>query len=394
MTLLSRAAELLGDDERRAALLCDLGDALAERGSFAEASATLTEAAELAAASGDQHVRDLAELQLAPLRSVSGTEGKAGGQLNEAVAVATEIADAARDRGDDLVLAAALALASQFTFFLGRAAEAEKVAALAHEVAVRAGDHKAQDRILAWQAVANTHGPAPVKDGLAFCEELSHSPRIMLRSFGKLFHASLTATTGDFDAARAEADAALAELEDVGMLVLRGGGAGSRSRIEWLAGDDVAGERVLREGWELLGSLAETGFRSSVGGLLAETLLRQGRLEEAESILAEVDAISQPDDVEPQVRQRFVRGGILARRGDLDGGIALVHEAVDLAARTDYFDVRTDALLALADVLALAGRNAEAADAVAEARVVFEQKGHVVGVRRAQRLLEELGAPA
>src|SRR2546430_5155414 len=57
-----------------------------------------------------------------------------------------------------------------------------------------------------------------------------------------------------------------------------------------------------------------TLFRS-----LAEALVRTGRDGEAEQVLDVAAECAQLDDIDPQVRLRAVRAGILARRGDLAG---------------------------------------------------------------------------
>jgi tetratricopeptide (TPR) repeat protein len=399
VSLLSRATTLLpAGDELRRGLLPELADALSHQGKLDEAAKVVAEALELSAAAGDQHVEAqarLLDLSLLAFRQelVPEEDGLPGASvLRDAIVVARGIADDARHRADAQVEAAALGVVARSTLFLGRAAEAEEVAADAHELAVRAGDRKLQDEIRSWWVVAKVHGPAPVADGIAFCAEACRSPNLQLRTFGALFGALLKAMAGEIDTARAESDQALAVFEEFGLELLRGGGAISRGQIEVLVGDVNAAERELRYGWDLLGALGETGFRATVGGLLAQTLLLQDRLDEADALLTELGAFVHRDDIEPQMRRRAVRAGILARRGAAEDAVAVAREAVRLAEQTDY-DLRADALVALADVLALSGSRDEAAAAVEQAFTLHEQKGNVVGAAAAKRLLEELQAP-
>jgi hypothetical protein len=100
------------------------------------------------------------------------------------------------------------------------------------------------------------------------------------------------------------------------MEVRRLGSAMEAGPIELLAGDLQAAVEQLREGYDGLGRLGETGFRSTVGTLLAEALERLGRDEEAETVLRECEAIARRDDFDPQARMRFVRARMLARQGD------------------------------------------------------------------------------
>ena len=68
----------------------------------------------------------------------------------------------------------------------------------------------------------------------------------------------------------------------------------------------------------------------------------------------------------------------------------LAREAVSLLEGTDVLAVRADALLDLADVLVVSGRSAAAGPVAAQARELYERKGHLVGVDVAERLLASL----
>lgn len=163
--------------------------------------------------------------------------------------------------------------------------------------------------------------------------------------------------------------------------------------MELNPGDLPAAERELRIGFDRLGELGETGFRSTMGTLLGETLVLQGRDDEAEDVLAIVDEVVLRDDVDPQVRMRSVRARILARRGELDAAERLARDAVALAARTDYLVLHGNALLALADVLRRAGAEDGAAAALREALALFERKENVPLTERTRALVAQ-AAPA
>jgi hypothetical protein len=62
-------------------------------------------------------------------------------------------------------------------------------------------------------------------------------------------------------------------------------------------------------------------------------------------------------EVDPQVRSRMVRARILAGADQLDEAEGLAREAVARAAETDMLNLRGEALLNLAEVLARAGKN-------------------------------------
>jgi tetratricopeptide (TPR) repeat protein len=181
---------------------------------------------------------------------------------------------------------------------------------------------------------------------------------------------------------------------ELGMEMRRFGSAMEGGQIELLAGDAQAAVERLREGYDGLGRLGETGFRSTVGTLLADALERLGRDDEAEMVLRECEEISQRDDFDPQARLRSVRARILARRGDLVEAERLAREAVAIMAPTDYLDNQGHAYVALADVLAARGRADDATQALAEAAALFERKGDVVSAARAHDQLAALRTQA
>ncbi len=128
---------------------------------------------------------------------------------------------------------------------------------------------------------------------------------------------------------------------------------------------------------------------STAAVMLARALVEQGRLDEAERFSRIGEETAAVDDVVTQVEWRYVRSKVFARQGDLAGGEALAREAVVLAERTDFLELHADALLGLAEVLALAGRADEGRPAIEQAIRLFERKGSVLGVERARALLSE-----
>ena len=86
----------------------------------------------------------------------------------------------------------------------------------------------------------------------------------------------------------------------------------SSGRVELLAGDAAAAERELRRGYDYFSRLGERYLLSSVAGLLAEALGAQGRLDEAEALSRETEALAAEDDVEAQTLWRSTRAKVLA----------------------------------------------------------------------------------
>ncbi len=94
-----------------------------------------------------------------------------------------------------------------------------------------------------------------------------------------------------------------------------------------------------------------------------------------------------------QVRLRAGRAKLHARRGELDAAAAEARAAVELAERTEYVDLRGDALLALGEVLQLTGRDEEGLAAIAAAQELWEAKGNVAWAMRAQTLRGRVDLP-
>ncbi|HEY3206115.1 MAG TPA: hypothetical protein VGJ58_04105, partial [Gaiellaceae bacterium] len=82
---------------------------------------------------------------------------------------------------------------------------------------------------------------------------------------------------------------------------------------------------------------------------------------------------------------------LLARRDLLAEGEKLAREAARLAESTDALNRRGDVMLALGEVLRLAGRADEAGECVENAIAMYERKGNVAAAGSARA---KLGEPA
>jgi tetratricopeptide (TPR) repeat protein len=160
--------------------------------------------------------------------------------------------------------------------------------------------------------------------------------------------------------------------------------------VEMLAGDPAAAEWHLRRGYGALEEAGETGGLSTMAALLANAVYTQGRYEEAERYTRISEETAARNDYFSQILWRSVRAKAFASDGRLADGEQLAREAVTLAEATDDIDFHGDALMALADVLCLAERPAEAIPVIKEALRLFEQKGNVVSAGKARSLVAEV----
>jgi tetratricopeptide (TPR) repeat protein len=93
-------------------------------------------------------------------------------------------------------------------------------------------------------------------------------------------------------------------------------------------------------------------------------------------------------------RWREVRAKVLARRGEFELAETVAREAVAMMEQTDSTGSQADAWFALAEVLKLADRDEEAAEAAARAADLYERKGIVPKVTRARELRTSLASTA
>jgi len=178
---------------------------------------------------------------------------------------------------------------------------------------------------------------------------------------------------------------------DAGLLMSAGGMSLGESQVEFAAGDNAAGEAVLREGLELLERIGDRAYYPTVALSLAKCLYDQECYEEVGRLCEAARGITGDDDLINFVELHGLEGGLLARRGSHDEAGEQARRAVELAETTDFFETRAWARLMLAETLALAGRMAEATEPAAQALAIYEVKGDVTGAARARERLTGLG---
>jgi hypothetical protein len=119
-----------------------------------------------------------------------------------------------------------------------------------------------------------------------------------------------------------------------------------------------------------------------------KVLVEREQLEEADEFVGRAAEWAPKDQLIQQARGRAAREHTLAWHQHPDAE-ALAREAVGLADSTDFLDLRGDCL---ADVLRRTGREAGAAEALAEALRLCERKGNVVSADRVRALPGPLSA--
>jgi ATP/maltotriose-dependent transcriptional regulator MalT len=181
------------------------------------------------------------------------------------------------------------------------------------------------------------------------------------------------------DARRAEQR--LAEAREI--LGAVGGLTASVAHLEaWvhlLLGRPERAETALRADLE---SAPEGAGRATTAALLAEALVAQGRIDEADALCRQAEEAAATEDAQTQTIWRASAARILAAQGRSADAERRAREAVAHAQQTDLLWHRGDAMLALAEVLRLDGR-ADAAERAANAgHALYDRKGITVRPRQ------------
>ena len=198
---------------------------------------------------------------------------------------------------------------------------------------------------------------------------------------------------GRFDEARQLFAEQAASAIERGMVFEHLTHAQHRGVLELLAGDYEAAETILRITWDGLGERGEQGFRSTIGTILAKVLVRRGRIDEAVAVAEESERIGSSDDWMTVAGAEHVRAMVASVRGDHPRAIELGRSSVDRARRTEDVISPMDLWLGYAELLAAAGRDTEAREALAETLRLAALKGSTVYEDRAKALLDTLQEP-
>jgi ATP/maltotriose-dependent transcriptional regulator MalT len=195
---------------------------------------------------------------------------------------------------------------------------------------------------------------------------------------------------GNFEVPRVRYQRSRAQLEEFGWRFFAALISLNSAPIEILAGDLDAAEDELRKAYRTLDQMGERNYISTIAGMLADVLYRQGRYQESTELAGVCRDLASPDDVASQFLWRCVQAKLLAREGEPQEPDALLAEALDLIGASDWVDWQGNGFMDLAEVCRLRGRTADAVEALGQASARFAAKGNVVSWRRAEELADEL----
>lgn len=389
VNLLGRARAMLPDDDpARVWLGPELAEALLESGSFAAAN-------EILGRSGEAPTDDVSRCAVARGRLVrllvdlyAGNEA-AWAERTESELERTIPLFEASGQHAGLATAWRLRYAAQGSALRFDAAVESAERIIRHAEA--AGDTRQQRRGAVGYALSALHGPTPVDEGIARCEQLIEAADGDRRTQAvvQLCLAQLAAMNGEVERARRAYGDARAMLVELGRSVLAASTSTDSARVEILAGDLPAAEAQLRRDYDELEELGETFLRSTVAGLLARVLVLRGDAEASERVAREAESLAGADDVEAQVLWRSALGRRRAIEGRFDEAILLTTRAADLTRDVAAPMLRAQALTDRAAVLSAAGRPDDAAADLAAALALHRSKGNRLGADAVRSLAAE-----
>ena len=381
VNLLERAEALLPPREINLAVQLSLTRGLAESGRLDDAISRAARIADQCSTAGDQ----IGELRA----RLEGMRWRVNADPERWLAALDTLAKQARpsiERDGDAAALAALEHAAGFVdYYRGRQAAALAAFTRGMQHARQAGDLWFETSMRALAAACVYLGPTPVSEALrwlddAKAEGASYQPQLDTRK------AALLAELGRFDEARSLLAETIVQMNERGLALLAGYAMQTAWRIEMLAGDDAAAERVARRGCEQLDRLGEHAWRSTQSCQLADALFALGRDEEAEQWALRGLDLGSSDDLATQFLGLSVRSRLLARKGDITAALAVADQVDGLAATSDDPRDPADAALNRAEITYLAGDPGRANELISQAIGHYQRKGATAYVVRARRL--------
>jgi tetratricopeptide (TPR) repeat protein len=381
IALLSRAVELLGDDDpARGEPLAALAVALFETSTLERAGEVAETALALGQQLGLERVRWRAAIELQRVRAFRDPEAM---ESEAALAVARDAIAALSEVGDDLGLARAYIVESELVWLSGSVDASYRSAERAVHHARRARSGFEIDSGVSFMAFALTVNAVPVSEGIQRCTELERdvSGRFAALSV-RGFRAVLDAMAGRFELARSESAEARGGLKELGLWQASVWMAMFEGIIEVLAGDPFAAERAFDEAERIAVEIGDRWFQSTIVWERAHAVLAQDRPEASAAAVARIDEIPAPGDIEWHFKRHLAHAKLAAQQGDSERALTEARTGVAIADRTEHFVYRADAHRDLGDIAARFGHEAEARAETAIALQLYGAKGNVAAAAR------------
>jgi class 3 adenylate cyclase/tetratricopeptide (TPR) repeat protein len=377
--LLERTSALVPPSELDLALETDLIDALSWDSKIEDALCRARSLAERSGAAGDRVGELCGRIHEAALR-ISLQPTGAADALEALVAEALPVFQAA---GDELALRIAYRALGTVA---NMRAQMDRMAA-AYEQAKAHAAPAGRTALVGYQGHARFHGSTALTELLAWQDE--QDPREQRTYWLRTFRAAALAMLGRLDEALALLDELRAELIERDARNVLASVEGYAIDIELLADDPAAAVAAGEASCRIHEELGHSSEFSTVAAGLARAYCEVGRLDEAERWAARSAELGSADDASTQMLWRDARALAQAHRGQDAEAERLAREAVEIGEQTEALNAQAGTYADLGEVLTLAGRREEAAEALEQALARYEAKENVVMTGRTR---ERLGA--
>ena len=382
--LLERTVALVPEGEIDVPLELSLTGALVWGGRGREGLEHASSAAERAAAAGDRLGELCARLDEGIKRAHLEPEEETIDQLAALAELALPVFEEA---GDEFALHVAYCALGQVSNLHGK----QDALVVAYERAIGHARRVGFPNpfLIGWCGAGRLLGTTPVSELLAWQDEQDDRER--RNPWFRAQRAEALAMLGRFTEARTLVDELQADLAERGAgLTLALTSVENVLEVELLAGDPAAAVTAGEDGCRGYEELGLLGLLSTGAGLLARAYYALGWIEEAEAWAGRASELGASDDVVAQIHWRPVKAKVLARRGEHAEAERLAREAVALSEGTDVLNMQGEAYADLAEVLAVADRPNDSAEALEQALARYERKENVVMAERTRARLVEV----
>jgi tetratricopeptide (TPR) repeat protein len=196
-----------------------------------------------------------------------------------------------------------------------------------------------------------------IEHALALADE---SGSLLVRADALGAKGTLLRHRGELDEAERLYEEALALLAESGGAVLRGKLTNQLVFAAWAKRDLPRAERLLREAIRILSAVQDRGTLCESQRMLAEVLLEQGRVEEAERFaLASRETVG-PEDVASRASTRLALARVRSAQGRDAEAEKLFRDGLDIVEGADYPRIASDLRKFYARFLRDRGRHADA----------------------------------
>ena len=276
-----------------------------------------------------EHLQTVHDLIRAPITSLEGLTDRLQSQVETLSAL-----------GDTEGVAEGHYQLATVAWIRADAAAFERWSRQSYEDALACGDARLVTRATDYVMRALLRGPTPLPDALDELRTIRDTTPLGRWALAnmRLCEAELLAYMDQPDEAGALVNAAVAELDELGLAVDRASAESVRAIVADASGDLGGAERALRASYERFHAMGDVANGGLVAVDLAGVLARLGRADEAATIAAATAELAADVDVEVQVGCRLAVARVRAAEGDVEAARRLIRETADLLGNLELHD--------------------------------------------------------